>query len=93
MRKRFLLIPVMTLIAVVGPLATLAGAQEGPTIDDVAAAVDTIWVVLAGILVMFMQPGFALVESGFTRAKNAGNIIMKNFMDFSVGALISSVST
>lgn len=36
---------------------------------------------------MFMQAGFALVEAGFTRAKNAGNIIMKNFMDFSVGSI------
>ncbi len=88
MRKRFVLISAMTLIAVLGPLASIASAQEGPTIDDVAAAVDTVWVVLAGILVMFMQPGFALVEAGFTRAKNAGNIVMKNFMDFSVGAII-----
>jgi Amt family ammonium transporter len=88
MRKRFLLISTMTLFALLGPLSGLAGAQEEPSIADLAAAVDTVWVVVAGILVMFMQPGFALVEAGFTRAKNAGNIVMKNFMDFSVGALI-----
>lgn len=46
---------------------------------------DTIWVLLGAALVFFMQAGFALVESGFTRAKNAGNIIMKNLMDFSIG--------
>ncbi len=40
---------------------------------------------LGGMLVMFMQPGFALVECGLTRAKNAGNILMKNFLDFSLG--------
>jgi Amt family ammonium transporter len=46
---------------------------------------DTIWVLWAAALVFFMQAGFAMVESGFTRAKNAGNIIMKNLMDFSIG--------
>jgi Amt family ammonium transporter len=51
-------------------------------------AIDTIWVLLATALVFFMQAGFAMVETGFTRAKNAGNIIMKNLMDFSVGSLI-----
>lgn len=42
---------------------------------------------MCGFLVMFMQPGFAMLESGFTRAKNAANIMMKNLMDFSIGAL------
>ncbi|QZY54016.1 ammonium transporter [Crassaminicella profunda] len=51
-------------------------------------AIDTIWVLIATALVFFMQAGFAMVETGFTRAKNAGNIIMKNLMDFSVGSLI-----
>ncbi len=51
-------------------------------------AVDTIWVLLGAALVFFMQAGFAMVETGFTRAKNAGNIIMKNLMDFSVGTLV-----
>ena len=46
---------------------------------------DILWTMLGGMLVMFMQPGFALVECGLTRAKNAGNIIMKNFVDFSLG--------
>ncbi len=46
---------------------------------------NVIWTLIGGILVMFMQPGFALVECGLTRAKNAGNIIMKNFVDFSIG--------
>ncbi|SKC92167.1 ammonium transporter [Maledivibacter halophilus] len=51
-------------------------------------AIDTIWVLIATAFVFFMQAGFAMVETGFTRAKNAGNIIMKNLMDFSVGSLI-----
>lgn len=48
----------------------------------------TIWVLVAAALVFFMQAGFAMVETGFTRAKNAGNIIMKNLMDFSIGTPI-----
>jgi Amt family ammonium transporter len=71
--------------ALVGPLALPAAAQ---TVEEVGAAVDTVWVVVAAVLVMFMQAGFALVEAGFTRAKNAANIVMKNVMDFSVGGLI-----
>lgn len=49
------------------------------------SAVSTIWVLLGAALVFFMQAGFAMVETGFTRAKNAGNIIMKNLMDLSIG--------
>lgn len=56
--------------------------------DGVFSSVDTIWVLLGATLVFFMQAGFAMVESGFTRAKNAGNIIMKNLMDFAIGTLI-----
>ena len=54
---------------------------------ELASYVDSLWIVVAGILVMFMQPGFMLVETGFTRSKNSVNIVMKNFMDFSVGAV------
>ena len=54
---------------------------------EIASYVDSLWIVVAGILVMFMQPGFMLVETGFTRSKNSVNIVMKNFMDFSVGAV------
>lgn len=50
------------------------------------SAVNTIWVLVGAALVFFMQAGFAMVETGFTRAKNAGNIIMKNLMDFCIGA-------
>lgn len=56
-------------------------------ISDLAASADTVWVLIAAALVMFMQPGFAMVEAGFTRAKNTANILMKNIMDFSFGSL------
>lgn len=49
------------------------------------SAANTIWVLLGAALVFFMQAGFAMVETGFTRSKNAGNIIMKNLMDFCIG--------
>ena len=55
---------------------------------DLGVSIDTIWVLLGACLVFFMQAGFAMVETGFTRAKNAGNIIMKNMMDFAIGSLI-----
>ncbi|MBR5162409.1 MAG: ammonium transporter, partial [Schwartzia sp.] len=51
------------------------------------AAADTIWVLLGAALVFFMQPGFAMVETGLTRAKNAGNIVMKNVMDLCIGTV------
>lgn len=56
--------------------------MEGLTIS-----IDTIWVLVAACLVMFMQPGFAMVEAGFTRSKNTANILMKNLMDFAIGSL------
>ena len=52
------------------------------------SSLDTIWVLLGAALVFFMQAGFAMVETGFTRAKNAGNIVMKNLMDFCLGTPI-----
>ncbi len=57
-------------------------------INNLAASVDVGWTLVAAALVFFMQAGFAMVETGFTRAKNAGNIIMKNLMDFSLGTPI-----
>ena len=58
------------------------------TITDLALSLDTVWMLLAAMLVFFMQPGFALVEAGFTRTKNTANILMKNLLDFSLGSLL-----
>ncbi|WP_349673594.1 ammonium transporter [Lacrimispora sp.] len=55
--------------------------------EDTTLLLNIIWTMLGAILVYFMQAGFALVETGFTRAKNAGNICMKNMMDFVLGSL------
>lgn len=58
------------------------------TIENLTTGVNTVWMLLAAMLVFFMQPGFALVEAGFTRTKNTANILMKNFVDFMVGSLL-----
>ena len=55
---------------------------------DINVAIDTLWVLLGAILVFWMQAGFAMVETGFTRAKNAANIVMKNLIDFVFGSII-----
>lgn len=68
-----------------GEAPTLASLSEQAAGLKVAA--DTVWVLIAAVLVFFMQAGFAYVEAGFTRAKNATNILTKNLVDFSVGAL------
>ena len=67
-------------------LAIYAFADE-PTAASNAVAINTVWTLVAAFLVFFMQPGFAMVEVGFTRAKNAANILMKNLMDFSLGSI------
>ena len=74
-----------------GLIAAGAGsvmAEEAPaTADTVQTNLNIVWTLIAGILVFTMQAGFALVETGFTRAKNAANIMMKNIMDFAAGSL------
>ena len=56
--------------------------------EELAISLDTVWMLLAAMLVFFMQPGFALCEAGFTRSKNTANILMKNFVDFMFGSLL-----
>ena len=67
--------------------ASPALAQDAAAIDVLQQNIDIVWTLVAAILVMFMQPGFAMLEAGLTQAKNAVNILMKNMMDFSIGAL------
>jgi len=84
-------------VALGSTIATVAGlalagptfaAEEGPTAADVQKILDNVWILVAAILVIFMQAGFALLEAGLTRGKNVANIFMKNLMDFCVGALL-----
>jgi Amt family ammonium transporter len=88
--KKFILAILFTLVGI-----SLAWASDDPptvesnkiAIDLVQTHADYVWTLVAAALVFFMQAGFAMVEAGFTRAKNAINIMMKNLMDFSIGSL------
>lgn len=82
------------------PLAILGGAilalavigqtsaQEADPVEDLTTAIDTGWLMITAFLVFFMQAGFALVEGGFTRAKNTTNILMKNVLDCCMGGIV-----
>lgn len=62
--------------------------DETKLLDLIGGQVFGVWFLVGAALVFFMQCGFAMVETGFTRAKNAGNIIMKNLMDFCIGTVV-----
>ncbi len=92
-RTRTILLAILAMGLLAGP----ALAQDAPA-DPIASAVseakdelstntNIVWTCVAAFMVFFMQAGFAMVEAGFTRAKNAVNILMKNLMDFSVGTI------
>jgi Amt family ammonium transporter len=93
-RNKLLLIALLFIIATAlgTPLAaqeTLeTAAPESSLLDTVQKNMDIVWTCVASFLVFFMQAGFAMVESGFTRAKNTVNIMMKNLMDFSIGSIV-----
>lgn len=78
----------LMLVVVLAAPTLVVGQETATTADSVLGDVNTLWTCLAAFLVFFMQAGFALVEAGFTRAKNACNIMMKNLMDFSIGSLV-----
>ncbi len=63
-------------------------AEDVVSTEALKTAIDMLWLIITGSLVFFMQAGFALVETGLTRAKNATNIIMKNLMDFCFGSIV-----
>jgi Amt family ammonium transporter len=88
--KAFIL---LILVALMSAPAAMASDPD-PTVLTNKAAIDLVqthanylWTLVAACLVFFMQAGFAMVEAGFTRAKNAINIMMKNLMDFSIGSI------
>eukprot|EP00440_Ansanella_granifera_P015038 gb/GFBE01016347.1/.p1 GENE.gb/GFBE01016347.1/~~gb/GFBE01016347.1/.p1 ORF type:complete len:548 (+),score=129.65 gb/GFBE01016347.1/:1-1644(+) len=66
---------------------TVLGFTEVSEADNIAGALDHIWLILCGALVMFMQAGFAMVESGCCRAKNVQNILLKNLTDVCMGTI------
>jgi len=82
MKKKILLMVVLALVLAIVP-SFLAADEVAPATEN---ATTMIWLVMSAALVFFMQAGFAMVEVGLTRPKNSANILMKNLMDFSVGA-------
>lgn len=81
MKRENLILPVALFFLTAGR-AEAAGPMASQT------SVDTVWIVIAAALVFFMQAGFALLESGMSRAKNTVNVIMKNYADVCVGSLV-----
>lgn len=70
------------------PGVTAADPTGAETLEgDPGAPIDYVWILVCGFLVMFMQPGFAMLEAGCSRAKNVANVLMKNLMDYSVGGI------
>ncbi|MCI0396406.1 MAG: ammonium transporter [Chloroflexi bacterium] len=83
-------IPVLALLALLLAAGTAFAQDEQPlaeTTADTVVSLNVLWVLLAGFLVFFMQAGFALVETGFTRAKNVAHTMMMNMMVFCIGAI------
>lgn len=80
----------LAMAALLLPVAAMAqdSVEMVEKVDELSTGVNTVWMLLAAMLVFFMQPGFALVEAGFTRTKNTANILMKNLVDFMFGSLL-----
>src|ERR687893_3239198 len=90
--RRFVLLAMMVLLLVAAVPVT-AFAQETPVtqgeekLEDVALAVDTMWVIVAAMLVLFMQAGFAMLEVGFSRMKNVGSVVAKILAMMGIGLI------
>ncbi|MGH3090616.1 MAG: ammonium transporter [Rubrobacteraceae bacterium] len=69
-------------------LPALALAQDGPTVAELSLAADTVWVMIAFVLVLFMQAGFAMLEVGFSRMKNVGSVVAKILVNLAIAALL-----
>src|ERR671914_931565 len=85
--RRLLVLMTTTVLLVLG-LPALALAQDGPTVADLSLAMDTVWVIVAACLVVFMQAGFAMLEVGFSRMKNVGSVVAKILVNLAIAALL-----
>src|ERR687894_2358936 len=86
LRRLALLTTTMLLLTLALP--ALALAQDGPTVADLSLAMDTVWVIVAACLVLFMQAGFAMLEVGFSRMKNVGSVVAKILINLAIAALL-----
>jgi len=78
---------IITIFLFFSQLTLVNAAELTDQLLNLKESIDTVWVVTAGALVFFMQAGFALLESGMSRAKNAVNVLMKNYMDVAIGSI------
>jgi ammonium transporter, Amt family len=81
-------IPLVALLGLIFTKATFAQEGEPITAELAYYAIDNVVLLIATVLVIFMQAGFAMVEAGFNSAKNTVNILFKNTMDFCIGVII-----
>ncbi len=77
-----------TVLTLLLALPALAFAQDDPTVADLSLAMDTVWVIVAACLVLFMQAGFAMLEVGFSRMKNVGSVVAKILVNLAIAALL-----
>jgi Amt family ammonium transporter len=89
-RNSLFLLFLLVSLLLPGGVWSLAGDDGGKPIkalSEHAASMDMVWTLIASFLIFLMQAGFTLVEVGFTRAKNSGNVVMKNIIDFALGSI------
>ena len=88
MRRLVLLSMVVLLLIAAVPGLALAQEEAPPNIEDVVLAVDTMWVIVAAVLVILMQAGFAMLEVGFSRMKNVGSVVAKILVNLAIAAIL-----
>ena len=88
MRRLVLLTMVVLLLIAAVPGLALAQEEAPPSIEDVVLAVDTMWVIVAAVLVILMQAGFAMLEVGFSRMKNVGSVVAKILVNLAIAAIL-----
>ena len=88
MRRLLLLTMVVLLLIAAVPGLALAQEEAPPSIEDVVLAVDTMWVIVAAVLVILMQAGFAMLEVGFSRMKNVGSVVAKILVNLAIAAIL-----
>jgi ammonium transporter, Amt family len=88
LRRLVLLSMVVLLLIAAVPGLALAQEEAPPSIEEVVLAVDTMWVIVAAVLVILMQAGFAMLEVGFSRMKNVGSVVAKILVNLAIAAIL-----
>src|SRR3712207_2515101 len=86
--RRLFLLMMTTVLLVLGLPALALAQKKGSAVADLSLAMDTMWVIVAACLVLFMQAGFAMLEVGFSRMKNVGSVVAKILVNLAIAALL-----